>query len=268
MPPPVPPDGGRPRPPPLPPPPTTVLYQLVSVHARPLPGRIVVRSLAGDERIIIPRWDWGQYEIGHLANQLFHATFRRAPGGMNEPVDIQILVGGVVAEADVLVAIYSEAPLLDYEIVSARPPCPGRGRYAWEVVVRDGSDNLRRAYLAPKDMSRYDCMAFARRLNAQRVGFHVVHLTRWPYTMNFAAHAHRYPSTCVNARGIAQPPTMLLRTVLENLFGEEPGAWGSPGSEGLVPEDQRRRRGRRVIEPGPEDDEDDWRRRRWGEEND
>ena len=187
---------------------------------------------------------------------------------MNEPVDIQILVGGVVAEADVLVAIYSEAPLLDYEIVSARPPCPGRGRYAWEVVVRDGSDNLRRAYLAPKDMSRYDCMAFARRLNAQRVGFHVVHLTRWPYTMNFAAHAHRYPSTCVNARGIAQPPTMLLRTVLENLFGEEPGAWGSPGSEGLVPEDQRRRRGRRAIEPGPEDDEDDWRRRRWGEEND
>ena len=89
--------------------------------------------------------------------------------------------------------------------------------------------------------------------------------------MNFAAHAHRYPSTCVNARGIALPPTMLLRTVLENLFGEEPGAWGSPGSEGLVPEDQRRRRGRRVIEPGPEDDEDDGadlRRRRRGEEND
>ena len=43
----------------------------MTVHARPLPGRIVVRSLAGDERIIVPKWDCGQYEIGHLARQLF-----------------------------------------------------------------------------------------------------------------------------------------------------------------------------------------------------
>ena len=266
-------------PPPLPPPPTTVLYQLVSVHARPLPGRIVVRSLAGDERIIVPRWDWGQYEIGHLARQLYHGHsdfgWRRfdwsEPDRPGAPVVIQILVDGVVAEPDDLVAIYSEDPLLDYEIVSARPPCPGRGRYAWEVVVRDRSDNLRRTYLAPMDMSRCNCMAFARRLNIERVGAHLAHHYYWPYTMHFVAYAHRYPTTCVNVRGIAQPPTMLLRTVLENLFGEEPGAWGSPGREGLVPEDQRRRRGRRVIEPGPEDDEDDGadlRGRRRGEEND
>ena len=158
---------------------------------------------------------------------------------------IQILVGGVVAEADDLVAIYSEAPLLDYEIVSARPPCPGRGRYAWEVVVRDRSDNLRRTYLAPMDMSRCNCRAFARRLNIERVGGHLVHHYYWPYTMNFVAYAHRYPNTRVNVRGIAQPPTMLLRTVLESIFGEEPGAWGSPGRDEADNNDGADLRGRR-----------------------
>ena len=66
--------------------------------------------------------------------------------------------------------------------------------------------------------------------------------------MHFVAYAHRYPTTCVNVRGILQPPTMLLRTVLENLFGEEPGAWGSPGRDEDDKNDGADLRGRRREE--------------------
>ena len=134
-----------------------------------------------------------------------------------------VLRGDGVLDEMVLVAAFSEVGLFDYEILNARPPCPAAGLYTWQVFVRDCADEGKRwVWFSPKDMNACTCEGLAWLLNAQRG---VLCPPHFPYCLEPHVYQDVTPVSRIMRRGCVAPPAMPLRTLLVNLWGDQPGSW-------------------------------------------
>ena len=83
-------------------------------------------------------------------------------------------------------------------------------------------DGKRWVWIAPKDWKACTCQHLAWILNAQRG---VNCFDGFPYCLE----PHRYlgvtPVSRIMRRGCVAPPSMRLHTLLENLWGDQPGTW-------------------------------------------
>ena len=89
--------------------------------------------------------------------------------------------------------------------------------------MRDCADEGKRwVWFSPKDMNACTCKDLALLFNAQRgvkcpAGF--------PYCLEPHAYQDVTPVSRIMRRGCVAPPAMPLRTLLVNLWGDQPGSW-------------------------------------------
>ena len=134
-----------------------------------------------------------------------------------------VLRGDRVLDERDLVAAFSEVGLFDYEILSARPPCPAARCYKWQVFVRHCADEGKRwVWLSPEEMNASTCKDLAELFNAQRG---VKRPDGFPYCLEPHVYQDVTPVSRIMRRGCVAPPAMPLRTLLVNLWGDQPGSW-------------------------------------------
>ena len=247
----------------LPPPPSraTVVFQLVAVND---PQRsVVVRTMSGDEVVILPNCDWSVYTVMRLREQL--AALGRTPNGSPAGMParslafhasfVRVLLGDRIIASNQLVAAFAESSLFDYELWWAWPPNPGSERFSWELAVRQpASGVVYGLLLRPNRFRRLTCRVLTQLVNSDRdsFGFEPEDLPgytnegprsprpywelRWPtegrgpgqrvwVDPDAEGLAQAAPVSRIVAEGRVMPPDMPVRALLEQLLGDAPGSW-------------------------------------------
>ena len=83
-------------------------------------------------------------------------------------------------------------------------------------------ESKRWVWFSPKDMNACTCKDLAWLFNAQRG---VKRPAGFPYCLEPRAYQDVTPVSRIMRRGCVAPPAMPLRTLLVNLWGDQPGSW-------------------------------------------
>ena len=260
-----------------PPSPATVVFQLVTVIADRF--SVVVRTMSGDEVIILPDRGWPTYTVMRLREQL--AALGQSPNGRIAGMParslafhasfVRVLLGDRIIASNQLVAAFAEPSLFDYELWWARPPAPGRELFFWELAVRQPATRVTYGLLLrPIRFRHLTCRVLTWLINTERDrgGFEPEDLPgysndglpspgywelRWApdgqgsggwvwVDPDAEGLAQAAPVSRIVAEGRVMPPDMPVRVLLEHLWGDAPGSWASPDAgynQFLGPDDSR-----------------------------